>query len=206
MCIPGEPNDSNDANCNGLDDDCDGIIDNRCADNELTFSLVSEGPDYIEIAVIFARGQEEVLSTSTLPSLLELRFTYSESLSAPSFTHGQSLIDAGFNQVITDRDFLRPHQIRVLLPPGIPPIEYEYLSPGELMRVRLNKSANASGPFNFQWVSPEPFTDANGNTRYDFGETYTDENEDGQRNNNTTLAPVEADEIILLVDAQLGGQ
>ena len=206
MCIPSMPNDSDDANCNGLDDNCDGIIDNRCADNELTFSLVSQGDDYIEVAVIFSRGQEETLNPATLPSILELRFTHSNTLSSPSFTNGQALIDAGFNQQITDRDFLRAQQIRVLLPPGIPPIDYQYLSPGELMRVRFTKESGASGPFAFQWVHPEPFTDANDNQRYDFGEDYVDENNDGQRNNNTMLAPLEADEILLLIDAQLGGQ
>ena len=191
---------------NDFDDDCDGIIDNRCAHNEFSFSLISEGADYIEVAVVFSRGQEETLNPATLPSILELRFTFADELSSPSFTSGQALTDAGFTQPITDRDFLRPQQIRVLLPPGIPPIEYEHMLPGELMRVRLNKAANSTGPYSFQWIAPEPFTDANDNERYDFGETYIDENNDGQRNNNTMLAPVEADEIILLINAELGGQ
>ena len=205
-CTPQLMNSSPDNNCNGVDDDCDGIIDNGCADNELSFALISEDATSLELAVLLSRGEEQELNPVTLPQIFELRFSHSEQLSSPVFSNGAAMVEAGFNQPIANRDFGRPGRIRVILPPGIPPIDYEHTLPGELMRVRFTKATGAAGPFAFQWIPPEPFTDANDNGLYDFGESYTDVNSDGQRNNNSHLAPPEADAIIRLTDATLGGQ
>ena len=158
------------------------------------------------MGVVFSRGAETELNVATLPYLLELRFSHPASLTSPTFTSGAVLVDAGFIFPVTDRDSSNPTQVRMLLPPGIPPIDYEYMSPGELVRIRFTKAAGAAAPFSLSWVQPEPYTDENGNGRYDFGEPYTDVNNDQQRNANTSLTPIEADAIILLTDAQLGGQ
>ena len=81
------------------------------------------------------------------------------------------------------------------------------MTPGELVRLRFVKNQGATGPFSFEWVEGEPFTDLNNNgvCESNSGEPYTDLNNNGVCDENTTLSPPAAREIMTLSNASLGG-
>lgn len=209
VCIEGMSTDPLDQNCDGVDDNCDGIPDNRCSLNEITFSLIEETETSVTVAVLFNREVVNEFSNATLPALFELSFQHPSSLTLPPPTQRGTLgpVFAGFNfpPVVIDNDY-RTNFVRVILPSGFPPDSYDRVRPGELIRFIFNKGSTTSGPYEFSWVRPEPFTDQNGNQRYDNGEPYQDVDGNNQRDTNCLLTPHEANAILSLVDAQLGGQ
>jgi len=87
------------------------------------------------------------------------------------------------------------------------PSSYQAMTPGELARLRFVKDQGATGPFSFEWVEGEPFTDLNNNgvCESNSGEPYTDLNNNGVCDENTTLSPPAAREIMTLSNASLGG-
>ena len=203
-CVAGTPVESTDNNCDGVDDNCNGIIDEGCAENALGFELVERGLDFIEVRITLTRGQEMTLNTLSLPRLLDLQFSFPSTLTLSN--SNITLGDVPQTLGVYERVFNLESRSGAawLLFPTSPPNGYQYMTPGELMRLRFTHAPNLTGPFTFTWSPLETFVDANENGRYDQGESFTDHNMSG--NWEMVLTPEEANNIVVLNDATLGGE
>jgi hypothetical protein len=185
------------------------VIDDACAENALTFSVVLNEPDAITIAVTLSRGAEVgPPNLQTLPSLLDLYFELPIGLTlAPNgISLGASPLGLGITERVNNLA-PTPGLVRVLFPISTP-LGYEAMMPGELMRFRLIKQGGALSPYAFNWRRAEPCQDSNNNgvCEPNSGETYTDTNNNGRHDANTSLSPPSAQSILTLHDAQLGAQ
>jgi len=53
VCTPGLPVGVGDSTCDGLDDDCDGMIDEECNQNSLIFNVAGGGAEFIDVALVY---------------------------------------------------------------------------------------------------------------------------------------------------------
>lgn len=207
-CREGNPLSATDDTCDGVDDNCNGLLDEGCASNVLSFELVLNEVDAITVAITLDRGEEVgPPNLQTLPSRLDLHLTLPDGLSLPpgSVSLGAVPISLGITEGVSDSD-PRPDYVRLFFPFSTP-AAYQVMMPGELLRLRFTKAPGAQGPFSFEWVEGEPFTDLNGNgaCESNSGEPYTDLNGNGVCDANTTLSPPVARSILILSNASLGG-
>ena len=154
-----------DTTCDDIDDDCNGVVDDLCADNfsQLGFSLISDSPTEIEIAVTFTHSQAQAMSPDPLimPLLMNLRFRFPTSLTLQSsgMSAGQALIDT-FASVGQDQSSIRINNIDLIngagrarfIVPTPQPFGLDYIRTGQLLILRFTKS-NAVSPLNFEWVT-----------------------------------------------------
>jgi len=208
ICNPGSPISATDATCDGVDDNCDGIIDEGCAVNALGFELILNEVEAITVAIRLSRGMEVgEPNLQTLPSRLDLHFRVPEGLTlAPGgLSLGASPVSLGIDEFLSDRNPF-PDVVRLFFPFSTPS-SYQAMLPGELVRMRFNKAAGATGPFSFEWLEGEDFTDLNGNgvCEPSSGEPYSDQNNNGVCDEFTTVSPPAARSIMTLSNASLGG-
>lgn len=208
ICTAGNPISVNDDTCDGIDDNCNGLIDEGCASNTLSFELVLNEADAITVAILLSRGEEVgEPNLQTLPTRLDLHMAMPQglSLAAGGITLGSGLISQEISETLSDRN-PNPQVIRLFFPFNTPN-SFQAVLPGELVRLRFDKLDGATGPFSFEWIEGEPYTDLNGNgvCESNSGEPYTDLNNNGVCDENTTISPEAALAIMTLSNASLGG-
>jgi hypothetical protein len=230
-CIAGDPLTADDRTCDGIDDNCNGFIDENCANNALQFQVVENGPDYVIVAIVLNRGMERVLNRLTLPQSADLRISYDPRISyvAQSGTLSENQYNNGY-RLPTIIPSIGANKTRFPLTPPLNATEDIRLVPGEILRMRFTVPVGTTRPLIFNWLVAESYTDLNQNGRYDFCidqnndgnccvfanqpmcdpnlplepmEPFTDDNQNQQRDANTLLAPIEAQAIVVLENAQL---
>ena len=167
-CSMGSPL-GEDSTCDEVDDDCNGVVDDLCADNfsQLGFALISDSPTGLEVAVTFSHAQAQEMSPDPLlmPLLMNLRFRFPSSLTLEDenseMNPGQALIDtfssAGMDQSSIRIANLTPERIwgpglaRFIVPTP-QPFGLDYIRTGQLLRLAFVKT-NAESPLNFEWIT-----------------------------------------------------
>ncbi len=230
-CVAGMPITADDRTCDGIDDNCNGFVDENCANNTLQFQMVENGPDYVIVAIVLNRGMERVLNRLTLPQSADLRISYDPRISyvAQSATLSETNYNSGY-RLPTIIPSIGAAKVRFPLTPPINSTEDVRIVAGEVLRMRFSVPMGTTRPLIFNWLVAESYTDLNQNGRYDFCidqnndgiccvfdgqagcdpnvplepmEPFTDDNQNQQRDANTLLAPIEAQSIVILENAQL---
>ena len=172
-CTPGEPEAEIDDTCDGVDQDCDGRVDDECNANGLGFAVSSQDADLINVDVVYtqeAPADDENLQSR--PRVIQLRVLYPAGLTLvddgmPSIVRGPPVVAAQKQLTIFEP---APGELRIII---ISADNSNRIGPGVLVTMRFSKNGEAA-PYAFSW------------------------NEE-----RTTFAPEEANDILSLEDANL---
>ncbi|MHC4838737.1 MAG: MopE-related protein, partial [Planctomycetota bacterium] len=181
VCQPGEPLSEDDATCDGIDDNCNGSIDENCFRNCLGFEVSGSGDDFVEVDILYTRqvSPSEIEDGNRfLPRVMELSPTYPSGLSIGlpfNATAGQALVDAqkqiGFGRICPvpeeagqvcpvsrvfaidmDPDMDGTAESRMLV---LDSAQNLRVGEGVLATVRFTKAPGDNGPWDFGWNADE---------------------------------------------------
>lgn len=148
-CTPGAPLADNDVSPDGVDDDCDGLIDEDAQQNRVGLSLHDSGNDFIEVDVEYSQIVSDAVDPLQYrPRTAEIRVTYPAALDLR--VPDQDGVIPGAAVVAAEKDIsvirTGPGQLRIII---ISAANTNRIGPGDLFRMRFTHAAGLQGPFEF---------------------------------------------------------
>lgn len=190
-CTAGAPLDIVDDTCDGIDDDCDGFIDEECGDNNFGFRIENLDADSLDVAVIYHQTASPTADLAdTQPRVLNLWMRYGQSLALvpdnldtdddERATRGSALLLAEKGMTVIERgeNVLR---IVVLSASNTNRIAPDAVTNDAEIAI-LHFTLAGAAPHTLEWIENNPDLMILG----------------------TTLAPVEAQNVLSLSNASFG--
>ena len=185
ICAPGAPLTDNDATCDGLDDNCNGLIDEDCGDNNLGFQVIRRDAATMDVAVEYAQEFSPVADPAgTQPRLMNLRIQYSDNLALIADDPNTDMDDRvtpGAAIVAAEKDLTifepAPNVLRLTI---LSVANTTRIEPGEVVVMHF-QILNGAAPPHLHWIPIDPVLNLPG----------------------TSMAPQEAMNVMTLSDADL---